>query len=146
MKRQETIAVWNPSLTDDVFQLDTEGVSWESIGTTTDGDSIGARPTGDAVSIEYSFPNAEMTAAELINALLNHDRFESGRGVIEHTYTVYDSEHESVFTIGPETDTKIVVHTKQPTTSSSLKALYTDIETTLNSPIQVIKYKHEYPS
>lgn len=144
MNRQETISVWSPELQDTVFQVNTNGVSWKSVGTNDDGESIGARPTGDSTSIEFSFPNATNLSENLINKLLDNENYQYGHGAIEHSYTVYDMKHDSVFTIGREGDTKIVIHAKETTKSGSIKDLYTQLRELLDAPIQVIKYTHEY--
>lgn len=138
MNRRETIEVWNPDDDDEVFTVETEGTSFEQI-TDDEGEYIGRTMTGDSVSFDFHFPTADVDSETVLNELLENSSFEYGDAVMDGQTIVYDMENDSAFDIGCESESQIVVHTKQNTTRLTVQKVYEEVVSTLEVPVRVVK-------
>lgn len=139
MNRTERVTVWNPELTDEIFEVSIDGIQREQI-TTDDSEYIGTALSGDRVTFEIRFPTADETAHDILPNIISNEAYETGPYKQDERYVVYDLETDGAFDIGCEDDETIVVHPKRNCTAETIQSIYKAVESAVSARIQIVRY------
>lgn len=142
MNRTERTTVWNPSVTDEVFEVSISGVQRNQM-TAEDGEYIGTALSGDRVTFEFRFPTADETADTVLQTIISEDSYEKSPQMQDDRYVVYDLDTDGAFDIGCEDAETVVVHPKRNCTAETMQSIYTTVQSAVSARVQVVRFWYE---